>query len=106
MEALSRPSNNLKKSFLQKKRAHRLNAVPGYWCKIAEHCKRFKIKKDVKKKQKNKSSLFCSRELLTPHGTGTFQSISSRSLARATKMDRVISILASAIVDVVAFCRV
>ena len=39
-------------------------------------------------------------KLLTPHGTRTFQSISSRLLKRA---DQVISILALAIVDVVAF---
>ena len=25
--------------FSRKHRAHCLNAVPGYWCKIAEHCK-------------------------------------------------------------------
>ena len=28
-----------KEVFSRKHRAHRLNAVPGYWCKIAEHCK-------------------------------------------------------------------
>ena len=43
-EILSRPSNILKKFFSRKHRAHRLNAVPGYWCKIAEHCKQMLLR--------------------------------------------------------------
>ena len=52
----------------RKHRAHYLNAVPDYWCKIVEHCKQI---------------LLPVIQLLTPHGTRTFQSISSRSLTRA-----------------------
>ena len=36
---LSRPSKQPKVVFSRKHRAHCLNAVVGYWCKIAEHCK-------------------------------------------------------------------
>ena len=74
MKILSRPSNNLTEVFSRKHRAHCLKAVPGYWSKIAKHCKQI---------------LFYI--LWTPHRctweernvAGTFQSISSRSLTRA-----------------------
>ena len=61
--------NNLKKSFVENIVHIVLHAVPSYWCKIAENCK--------------KDPLSCNRQLLSPHGTGMFQSINSRSLTRA-----------------------
>ena len=67
-----------KEVFSRKHRAHCLKAVPGYWCKIAKHCKQVLLP-------------VINRELLTPHCSTwkesnvaeTFQSISSRSFTRA-----------------------
>ena len=67
------------KVFSRKDRAHCLKAVPGYWSKIAKHCKQILL------------LYTCYRGQLTPHRSkrkernvaGTFQSISGRSLTRA-----------------------
>ena len=56
--------------FSRKHSAHCLNAVPGYWCKMAEHCKQILLQ--------------CNRELLTPHGKRpTLLERFNRSLTRA-----------------------
>ena len=55
VEILSRPSNNLgplREVFSRKHRVHCLKAVPGYWCKIAKHCKQI--------------PLTCNRQLFNP----------------------------------------
>ena len=69
VEILSRPSNNLKKH-----RAHCLKAMPGYWYKIAKHCKQILLPEIVK---------VFTRTWKESNVAGTFQSISSRSLTRA-----------------------
>ena len=81
-------------------RLHRtrcLNAVPGYWCKIAEHCKQILFPVILFPVIATLDSTWKESNVV-----GTFQSISSLSLTR----DRVISILALAIIDVVEFRRV
>ena len=76
VEILSRPSNNLKKSFCRKHRAHCLKAMPGYWCKIAKHCKQILLPEIVK---------VFTRTWKESNVGGRFQSISSRSLTRGDK---------------------
>ena len=74
VEILSRPSNNLKKSFLENiVHVHCLKAMPGYWCKIAKHCKQILLPEIVK---------VFTRTWKESNVGGRFQSISSRSLTR------------------------
>ena len=84
-----------KEVFSRKHRAHCLNAVVGYWCKIAEHCKQILFPVIT-----NWSSL-----LQRGQRCRNVQSIVDPWRER-TKMNRVISILASATVGVVEFRRV
>ena len=88
-----------KNVFSRKHRAHCLKAMPGYWCKIAKNCKQILLPEILK---------VFTRTWKESNVARTFQSISSRSDRKreGTKMDRVTSRLASAIVDVVEFRRV
>ena len=88
-----------KNVFSRKHRAHCLKAMPGYWCKIAKHCKQILLPEILK---------VFTRTWKESNVTRTFQSISSWSDRKreGTKMDRVTSRLASAVVDVVEFRRV
>ena len=60
--------------FSRKHREHCLKAVPGYWCKIAKHCKQI-LSPAI--------STWKEKKLQESNVAGTFQSISSRSLTRA-----------------------
>ena len=62
-----------KNVFSRKHRAHCLKAMPGYWCKIAKHCKQILLPEIVK---------VFTRTWKESNVAGTFQSISSRSLKR------------------------
>ena len=62
-----------KEVFSRKHRACCLKAMPGYWCKIAKHCKQILLPKIVK---------VFSRTWKESNVSGTLQSISSRLLTR------------------------
>ena len=81
VEILSRPSNNLgplREVFSRKHRVHCLKAVPGYWCKIAKHCKQI-----LSPVIANCSIHAHCSTWKESNVTGTFHSISSRSFTRA-----------------------
>ena len=63
-----------KEVFSRKHRGHCLKAMPGYWCKIAKHCKQILLPGIVK---------VCTRTWKESNVAETMQSISSRSLTRA-----------------------
>ena len=63
-----------KEVFSRKHRAHCLKAMPGYWCKIAKHCKQILFPEIVK---------VFTRTWNESNFAGKFLSISSRSLKRA-----------------------
>ena len=65
-----------KEVFSKKHRAHCLKARPGYWGKIAKHCKQILLPEIVK---------VFTRTWKESNVAGAFQSISSRSLTRADK---------------------
>ena len=68
--------NQPKEVFSRKHRAHCLKAMPGYWCKIAKHCKQILLPEIVK---------VFTRTWKESNVGGRFQSISSRSLTRGDK---------------------
>ena len=89
-----------KEVFSRKHRAHCLKAVPGYWCKIAKHCKQILLPVIV--------NCWLHR---TPHGKKAMslecfnREVVDRWRER-TKIDRVTLRLASATDDMVEFGRV